>query len=76
MLFGVLINNDNDDITIEAKKKKKPVWNIDIAISRDSRIGKIEQKKITRYRDLQIELKQFWEKIYMALIVIGTWASA
>ena len=60
------------DLTIVDKKDKK-VWTVDIAIPRDCRIEEKELEKITKYKDLQIEVEQLWQKkAKIVPIVIGT----
>ena len=48
------------------------MWLIDVAIPGDSRIDQKEVEKITKYKDLKIEVERLWEKKTTVLpVVIG-----
>ena len=52
--------------------EKKWVWIIDVAIPRDSRIEEKELEKISKYKDLKIEIERLWEKQATVVpVVIG-----
>lgn len=49
---------------------------IDIATSGDSRIDEKEHEKISKYRDLKIEIQRLWRKPAVVIpAVIGTWGA-
>ena len=57
------------DLTIV---KKKLVWIVDVAIPGDTRIEEKEFEKISKYKDLQIEIERLWrKKAKVVPIVIG-----
>ena len=63
-----LAQNIPDKTVVE----KKQVWLIDVAIPGDSRIDQKEVEKITKYKDLKIEVERLWEKKTTVLpVVIG-----
>ena len=58
------------DITVVEKKR---VWIIDVAIPGDDRVEEKELEKISKYRDLKIEIERLWEKqATIVSVVIGS----
>ncbi|XP_053149009.1 uncharacterized protein LOC128343627 isoform X2 [Hemicordylus capensis] len=77
ILWGFRLQTDKHlphntpDITV-VEKKEKQVKIIDIAIPGDSRIEEKEIEKITKYKDLQIEIERLWQKKTKIIpVVIG-----
>ena len=65
------INANRPDI-IFIQKKEKLCMMIDVSIPNDTNVRKKETEKITKYKDLQIEISRMWNvKTRIVPIVIG-----
>lgn len=61
--------HNTPDLTVVEKKQ---VWIIDVAIPGDSRVEEKQLEKITKYKDLQIEVERLWQKKAKVVpVVIG-----